>query len=189
MRSFALPWRFLNTRVPANPRTTFHLGQIEGGHVRSIPFRTKRASKSTSLRNEDELLRLENRSPRMFMDARMCATKMEPRDDRPKAARMEIHFGTRTGGELAADSPLLPIFARPMIHRNQHRAERLPPPAQHPPLGRLGRYCHRRRLATAAERIRFRNGTNQPAAKIGLQRGDAHLPRRQRPRRTERELI
>jgi len=31
--------RFINTKVPANPRTTFNIGQIEGGtSVNSIPY-------------------------------------------------------------------------------------------------------------------------------------------------------
>src|SRR6201986_2578781 len=31
--------RFINTKVPVNPRTTFNLGQVEGGtSVNSIPY-------------------------------------------------------------------------------------------------------------------------------------------------------
>src|SRR5206468_10999514 len=34
--------RFINTKVPANPRTTFNLGQIEGGtSVNSVPYEDK----------------------------------------------------------------------------------------------------------------------------------------------------
>src|SRR5213593_1954048 len=52
--------RFLNTRVPGSPRTTFNLGQIEGGtSVNSIPHEA-RLKVDVRSENEDELLRLEN---------------------------------------------------------------------------------------------------------------------------------
>src|SRR6266404_5784376 len=44
--------RFINTRVPTNPRTTFNLGQIEGGtSVNSIPHE---ARLKVDLRSESE---------------------------------------------------------------------------------------------------------------------------------------
>src|SRR6202040_3953547 len=52
--------RFINTRVPASPRTTFNLGQIEGGtSVNSIPYDAKLKVDIRSER-EDELGKLES---------------------------------------------------------------------------------------------------------------------------------
>src|SRR5437667_12368635 len=51
--------RFINTKVPANPRTTFNLGQIEGGtSVNSVPYEAKIKVDIRS-ENEEELRRLE----------------------------------------------------------------------------------------------------------------------------------
>src|SRR5579863_4528101 len=51
--------RFINTKVPSNPRTTFNLGQIEGGtSLHSIPHEAKLKGDSRSER-EDELSSLE----------------------------------------------------------------------------------------------------------------------------------
>ena len=51
--------RFINTKVPATPRTTFNLGQIEGGtSVNSIPHEAKFKVDIRS-ENEEELARLE----------------------------------------------------------------------------------------------------------------------------------
>src|SRR5258707_6534648 len=52
--------RFINTKVPANPRTTFNIGQIEGGtSVNSVPHE---ARLKVDIRSEsgDELTRLES---------------------------------------------------------------------------------------------------------------------------------
>src|SRR3979490_1944166 len=52
--------RFINTRVPVAPRTTFNIGQIEGGtSVNSIPYQ---ASLKVDIRSEseDELTKLES---------------------------------------------------------------------------------------------------------------------------------
>src|SRR6202035_3913259 len=51
--------RFINTKVPTSPRTTFNLGQIEGGtSVNSIPHEAKLKVDIRS-ESEDELTRLE----------------------------------------------------------------------------------------------------------------------------------
>src|SRR5437870_7702989 len=51
--------RFINTRVPVAPRTTFNLGQIEGGtSVNSIPHEA-RLKVDIRSESEDELARLE----------------------------------------------------------------------------------------------------------------------------------
>src|ERR1700741_5570636 len=51
--------RFINTKVPVTPRTTFNLGQIEGGtSVNSIPHEAKLKVDLRS-ESEDELIRLD----------------------------------------------------------------------------------------------------------------------------------
>jgi len=99
--------RFLNTRVPANPRTTFNLGQIEGGtSVNSIPHEA-RLKVDIRSEGEDELLRLET-ALRECMAAGV-RDEMDSARDRSKGKlewKVDI-LGNRPGGELAADSPLL----------------------------------------------------------------------------------
>ncbi|MBS1841861.1 MAG: M20/M25/M40 family metallo-hydrolase [Acidobacteria bacterium] len=99
--------RFLNTRVPATPRTTFNLGQVEGGtSVNSIPHEA-RLKVDVRSESEDELLRLEN-ALRECMAAGV-RDEMESARDRSKGKlewKVEI-LGSRPGGELAGDSPLL----------------------------------------------------------------------------------
>jgi len=99
--------RFLNTRVPASPKTTFNLGQIEGGtSVNSIPYEA-RLKVDVRSESEDELLRIEN-ALREAMAAGV-RDEMESSRDRSKGKlewRVEI-LGSRPAGELASDSPLL----------------------------------------------------------------------------------
>lgn len=99
--------RFLNTRVPNNPRTTFNLGQIEGGtSVNSIPH-DARLKVDIRSESEDELLRLEN-ALRECMAAGV-RDEMESARDRSKGKlewKVDI-LGNRPGGELPSDSPLL----------------------------------------------------------------------------------
>ena len=57
--------RFINTKVPASPRTTFNLGQIEGGtSVNSIPYEARLKSTSAP-KAKSELARSRVRSARM----------------------------------------------------------------------------------------------------------------------------
>jgi len=102
--------RFLNTRVPATPRTTFNLGQIEGGtSVNSIPHEA-RLKVDIRSESEDELLRLET-ALRECMAAGV-RDEMESARDRSKGKlewKVDI-LGNRPGGELAADSPLLAVL-------------------------------------------------------------------------------
>jgi acetylornithine deacetylase/succinyl-diaminopimelate desuccinylase-like protein len=99
--------RFLNTRVPANPRTTFNLGEIQGGtSVNSIPHEA-RLKVDVRSESEDELLRLEN-ALRECMAAGV-RDEMESARDRSKG-KLEWKvdtLGSRPGGELSNDSPLL----------------------------------------------------------------------------------
>jgi tripeptide aminopeptidase len=99
--------RFINTKVPSTPRTTFNVGQIEGGtSVNSIPHE---AGFKVDIRSEseEELARLE-------AALRECVTagvrdEMDSARDRSKGKlewKVEL-LGSRPGGELAAGSPLL----------------------------------------------------------------------------------
>lgn len=99
--------RFINTKVPTAPRTTFNLGQIEGGtSVNSIPYQ---ATLKVDLRseNEDEISRMEA----ALRDCMAAGVKDEMDNARDRTrGRLEWKMnliGSRPGGELAPDSPLL----------------------------------------------------------------------------------
>jgi tripeptide aminopeptidase len=117
--------RFINTRVPSSPRTTYNLGQIEGGtSVNSIPHE---ARLKVDLRSEgdDELIRLE--SALRDCIAAGIRDEMETARDRSKGKlewKLDL-LGSRPGGELAANSPLLATLraADEAVH-NQSRLER-----------------------------------------------------------------
>jgi acetylornithine deacetylase/succinyl-diaminopimelate desuccinylase-like protein len=117
--------RFINTRIPASPRTTYNLGQIEGGtSVNSIPHE---AGLKVDLRSEseDELVRLESALRECI--AAGVRDEMEASRDRSKG-KLETKFdllGVRPGGELAANSPLLAVLrAADEVVGNQSRPER-----------------------------------------------------------------
>jgi acetylornithine deacetylase/succinyl-diaminopimelate desuccinylase-like protein len=117
--------RFINTKVPVSPRTTFNIGQIEGGtSVNSIPFEA-RIKVDVRSESEDELTRLES-------VLRECISagvrdEMDSARDRTKGKlewKVEL-LGSRPGGELAADSPLLAALrAADDFIGNQSRLER-----------------------------------------------------------------
>jgi tripeptide aminopeptidase len=117
--------RFITTRVPSAPRTTFNLGQIEGGtSVNSVPHEA-RLKVDLRSESEDELTRLETA-------LRECITagirdEMEASRDRSKGKlewKLET-LGNRPGGELAAHSPLLSALrAADEFIGNQSRVER-----------------------------------------------------------------
>jgi acetylornithine deacetylase/succinyl-diaminopimelate desuccinylase-like protein len=117
--------RFINTRVPSSPRTTYNLGQIEGGtSVNSIPHE---ARLKVDLRSEgdDELVRLE--SALRDCIAAGIRDEMETARDRSKGKlewKLDL-LGSRPGGELASNSPLLATLraADEAVH-NQSRLER-----------------------------------------------------------------
>jgi tripeptide aminopeptidase len=117
--------RFINTRVPANPRTTFNLGQIEGGtSVNSIPHEA-RLKVDLRSESEDELIRLDT-ALRDCMGAGI-RDEMEASRDRSKGKlewKLDL-LGSRPGGELASNSPLLATLraADEAVH-NQSRLER-----------------------------------------------------------------
>ena len=117
--------RFINTRVPVTPRTTFNLGQIEGGtSVNSIPHEARLKVDMRS-ESEDELIRLDTA-------LRECVTagirdELEAARDRSKGKldwKLEM-LGSRPGGELAANSPLLvALRTADEFVQNQSRIER-----------------------------------------------------------------
>ena len=117
--------RFINTKVPVSPRTTFNIGQIEGGtSVNSIPYEAKLKVDIRS-ESEDELVKLE-------AALRECVTagvrdEMESSRDRSKGRlewKVEL-LGNRPGGELPANSPLLAALRSADEYLgNQSRVER-----------------------------------------------------------------
>ncbi|HEV2196371.1 MAG TPA: M20/M25/M40 family metallo-hydrolase [Candidatus Acidoferrum sp.] len=117
--------RFINTKVPSGPRTTFNIGQIEGGtSVNSVPYEAKIKVDIRS-ENEEELARLESALRESI--AAGVRDEMAPPRDRSKGSlewRVEL-LGSRPGGELSSDSPLLAALrAADEMVGNQSRLER-----------------------------------------------------------------
>jgi tripeptide aminopeptidase len=117
--------RFINTKVPAAPRTTFNLGQVEGGtSVNSIPHEAKLKVDLRS-ESEDEIARLEA----ALRDSIATGVKdeMDNARDRSKGKlewNVEL-IGSRPGGELRSDSALLPALrSADEFLGNQSRIER-----------------------------------------------------------------
>lgn len=117
--------RFINTKVPASPRTTFNLGQVEGGtSVNSIPFEAHLKVDVRS-ESEEELARLES-ALRECIAAGVRDEMDSSRDRASGKLEWKIQLlGSRPGGELAADSPLLgALRAADAIVENESRIER-----------------------------------------------------------------
>ncbi len=117
--------RFINTRVPASPRTTFNLGQIEGGtSVNSVPY-DARLKVDIRSENEEELAKLES-ALRDCIAAGVRDEMESPRDRSKGKLEWKVDLlGSRPGGELAADSPLLAALrAADAYVGNQSRVER-----------------------------------------------------------------
>jgi tripeptide aminopeptidase len=117
--------RFINTKVPASPRTTFNLGQIDGGtSINSIPYQA-RLKVDVRSESESELARLES-ALRESMAAGVRDEMESPRDrSRGKLEYKVELLGSRPGGELAAASPLLAALrAADAIVENESRIER-----------------------------------------------------------------
>jgi len=117
--------RFISTKVPAAPRTTFNLGQIEGGtSINSIPHEA-RLKVDIRSESEPELTRLES-ALRDCISAGV-RDEMEAARDRSKGKlefKVEL-LGSRPGGDLRPDSPLLvALRAADDYVGNQSRAER-----------------------------------------------------------------
>jgi tripeptide aminopeptidase len=117
--------RFINTKVPAAPRTTFNIGQIEGGtSVNSIPYEAKLKVDIRS-ESEDELTKLES-ALRDCISAGV-RDEMESSRDRTKGKlewKVEL-LGSRPGGELPSNSLLLAALrSADEVVGNQSRVER-----------------------------------------------------------------
>jgi tripeptide aminopeptidase len=117
--------RFINTKVPTSPRTTFNLGQVEGGtSINSIPHEAKLKVDIRS-ESEDELVRLEV----ALRDSISAGVRdeMESSRDRSKGKlewRVDL-LGSRPSGDLRPDSPLLvALRAADDFVGNQSRNER-----------------------------------------------------------------
>jgi tripeptide aminopeptidase len=117
--------RFINTKVPATPRTTFNIGQIEGGtSVNSIPYEAKLKVDIRS-ESEDELTKLES----ALRDCIAAGARDETESARDRSkGKLEWKvepLGSRPGGELSANSPLLAALrAADEYLGNQSRIER-----------------------------------------------------------------
>ena len=117
--------RFINTKVPASPRTTFNIGQIEGGtSVNSVPHEA-RLKVDIRSESEDELTRLESALRECIIAG--VRDEMDSARDRSKGKlewKVEL-LGSRPGGELPLDSPLLAALrAADEIVGNESRIER-----------------------------------------------------------------
>lgn len=117
--------RFISTRIPSTPRTTFNLGQIEGGtSVNSIPHEA-RLKVDLRSEKEEELTRLESALRECV--AAGVRDELETSRDRSKG-KLEWKLdslGERPGGELAANSALLAALrAADEFVGNQSRLER-----------------------------------------------------------------
>ena len=117
--------RFINTKVPASPRTTFNIGQIEGGtSVNSVPYEA-RLKVDIRSESEDELTRLESALRECI--AAGVRDEMDSARDRSKGKlewKVEL-LGSRPGGELASDSLLLAALrGADEFVGNQSRIER-----------------------------------------------------------------
>jgi acetylornithine deacetylase/succinyl-diaminopimelate desuccinylase-like protein len=99
--------RFINTKVPSSPRTTFNIGQIEGGtSVNSIPYEA-RLKVDIRSESDDELTRLES-ALRECIAAGVRDEMDSPRDRSKGKLEWKVELlGSRPGGELPADSALL----------------------------------------------------------------------------------
>ncbi len=117
--------RFINTKVPATPRTTFNLGQVEGGtSVNSIPHEAKLKVDLRS-ESEEEIVRLES----AFRECMAAGVRDELDNARDRSkGRLEWKvnlIGSRPGGDLAAGSALLvALRAADDSIGNQSRLER-----------------------------------------------------------------
>jgi tripeptide aminopeptidase len=99
--------RFINTRVPASPRTTFNLGEIQGGtSVNSIPHEA-RLKVDIRSESEDELVRLETALRESIAAGVRDETQAAARTSSTKLEWRIESLGSRPGGEGRADSSLL----------------------------------------------------------------------------------
>jgi len=121
--------RFVAARVPESPRTSFNIGEIEGGtSVNSIP---SRALMKVDLRSESEaeLAKLENflrDSIQSGIDEEMSAARERGMAGNASMLDLKISvLGIRPAGELPDNSPLLAaLLAADTRVGNRSRHER-----------------------------------------------------------------
>jgi acetylornithine deacetylase/succinyl-diaminopimelate desuccinylase-like protein len=121
--------RFVTARVPESPRTSFNVGEIEGGtSVNSIP---SRASMKVDLRSESEseLTKLEGflrTSMQSGIDEEMASARDRGMSGSSYALELKtVVLGVRPAGELPENSPLLAaLLAADMRLGNRSRRER-----------------------------------------------------------------
>jgi tripeptide aminopeptidase len=117
--------RFISTKIPASPRTTFNLGQIEGGtSVNSVPHEA-RLKVDIRSESEDELAKLES-ALRESIAAGVRDEMESPRDRSKGKLEWKVDLlGSRPGGELGSGSALLAALrAADEYLGNQSRIER-----------------------------------------------------------------
>src|ERR1700681_2423468 len=119
--------RFVKMPVSENPRTTFNVGEIQGGtSVNSIPAK---ASLKVDLRSESEteLGKLETRFRETIqagVDEENAASRERGVSAKPLSVTATV-LGVRPGGELPANSPLLAaVLAADDYLGNRSRLER-----------------------------------------------------------------
>jgi len=121
--------RFVSARVPESPRTSFNIGEIEGGtSVNSIP---SRALMKVDLRSESEaeLAKLETflrDSIQSGIDEEMSAARDRGMAGSTSMLDLKVSvLGVRPAGELPENSPLLAaLMAADMRLGNRSRRER-----------------------------------------------------------------
>lgn len=121
--------RFVSARVPESPRTSFNIGEIEGGSsVNSIP---SRAQMKVDLRSESEaeLAKLESflrESIQSGVDEEMSAARDRGMGGSANMLDLKINvLGVRPAGELPENSPLLAaVLAADTRLGNRSRRER-----------------------------------------------------------------
>jgi tripeptide aminopeptidase len=121
--------RFVAARVPESPRTSFNVGEIEGGtSVNSIP---SKASMKVDLRSESEqeLTKLEaflRESMQTGIDEEMSAARGRSMAGATNLLDLKINIlGVRPAGELPENSPLLAaLLAADSQIGNRSRKER-----------------------------------------------------------------
>lgn len=120
--------KFVRVRVPDEPRTTFNVGEIQGGtSVNSIPFS---ASIKVDMRSaaEAEIERLESALREAIAsgveEENAAARERGARGNSRLAAQFKV-LGVRPGGELPPDAPLLETIRSVDRHlNNRSRVER-----------------------------------------------------------------
>lgn len=119
--------RFVRVRVPADPRTTFNVGTIEGGtSVNSIPYS---ASVKVDLRSaaDSEIAKLEA-ALREAVQAGVDEENAAARERTSRNGQLKVQFkvlGVRPGGDLPENAPLLEaVRAADRYLNNRSRVER-----------------------------------------------------------------